>query len=134
MWTPRLSSNRKAFLKEHPIEGDGTEESEVSSSSSSSSSSDSSDDEQPIDVIRNNCYTPPEISELIHGKIRYKFILMMRHINRLIKAKVKAENHQAQRQSASRASRSRSSSPKYDVQYSGGQVSETSSLRMQKHF
>lgn len=134
MWTPSLSSKRKAFLKEHPVEGDGTEESEVSSSSSSSSSSDSSDDERTIDSIRNGCFTPPEISELIHGKTRYKFILMMRHINRLIKAKEKAENRLAERQSASRASRSRSSSPKHDVQYSGGQLSETSSLRTQKHF
>lgn len=142
IWTPALSSKKKEFLKDHPEQGDGTSESEVSSSSSSSSSDVSSDDEKTIHVIRDGCYTPKEIKELIESPTQYKFILMVRHINRLIKDKIKAEKKEREDKEKqekdqigqNKPQRSRSASPNNDVQYSGGQLSETSSLRKQKHF
>jgi hypothetical protein len=94
MWTPALSSKKKDFLKEHPVIGDGSSESEISSSSSSSSSDDSSDDERTIQSIRDHSYTPKEIGELLASPTQYKFILFMRHINRLIKNKIKAEKRE----------------------------------------
>jgi histone arginine demethylase JMJD6 len=152
MWTPRVSSKKKAHLTEHPYDGEGESSSEVSSSTSSSSSVDSSDDEATIGGVRDGCFTPPEIMELLQSPKPFKYILMVRGVNRIIRSKLKAQNGDSKGDSKDRAGtrkpellqskssngrRSRSTSPpeqQSDVQYSGGALSEVESLRKTKQF
>lgn len=85
MWTPRLSSKKKAYLTDRPFESGSDSSSEVSSSTSSSSSDVSSDDEAKIGEVRDNCFTPPEIAQLLLAPKPYpKHILVVRAVNRII--------------------------------------------------
>lgn len=65
MWTPHLSDDKKAYMKQNPYESDSTSNSDVSSSTSSSSSETTSDDEKDIHEIRDNCEPNEEILDII---------------------------------------------------------------------
>jgi hypothetical protein len=86
MWTPTIAKEKKKRYIDEPYGSSSS--SDVSSSSSSDSSEVSSDDEKTINDIRNNCFTPPEIQELLYADKKFKFILIIRHINRLIQKRI----------------------------------------------